>query len=156
MKLNTKPLAQIELGFPVVVEGVYHGRIEKAEIKENNAKTGNNLVVTYKVLDNPVVRHKDGVEIENKGQVQPIRRYSLVPTPDYDPDRYMKELAVAIGHPPESDLEVENLADKLVMVKLSVKPKRKDEKTGKEYEESNDVDRVTPVPADDTFSPPLF
>ncbi len=156
MILNTKPLANIELGIPIIVEGVYHGRIDKVEVKPNKRGDGNNLVVQYRILDNPVVGHKKGEAIENKGQIVNTRHYSLVATPDYDPDKNMKELAVAIKNPPEADLTVEALLNKLVMLKIEVRDKRKDEATGKEYDESNEVRRVTPVPEDDTFSPPPF
>jgi len=156
MKLNTKPLAQIELGFPVIHAGNYHVLImgDKLEVKPNKAGDGNNLFIMLKVLDNPVTRFKDGESLENKGQIVVTRYISLKPTPDYDPDRALKELAVAIGHPQDEDLELDHLRNKVCMAKISVQPKRKDEATGKEYDESNSVDRFTPIPEDDTFTPP--
>jgi hypothetical protein len=156
MKLNTKALADVEIGIPLITEGVYHARIvkEKLQVKPNKRGDGNNLVVQYKILDNPVHLHKDGKEIENKGQVVSTRHYSLVPTPDYDPDQNMKELAVAIKNPPDKDLEVEDLGDKLVMVKIIVKPARTGD-DGKTYPEGNEVQRVTPVKDDDTFTTPF-
>lgn len=162
MKLNTKALAQVELGIPVIVEGVYHARIEEPRrddkgntwIKPNKQGTGNNLVVMYRILDPLLVSHKDGKEIENKGQICLSRYYSLVPneTSGYDPDKSMKELAVAIKNPPENDLNVEDLGNKIVMVKIGVKEEEKDEKTGKTYPMGNEVNRATPVPDDDTFT----
>jgi hypothetical protein len=156
MKLNTKALADVEIGIPLIAEGVYHARIvkEKLQVKPNKRGDGNNLVVQYKILDNPVYLHKDGKEIENKGQVVSTRHYSLVQTADYDPDQNMKELAVAIKNPPDKDLEVEDLGDKLVMVKIIVKPARKGD-DGKDYPEGNEVQRVTPVKDDDTFTTPF-
>lgn len=158
MKLNTKALADVEIGIPIIQEGVYHARIvgDKIQVKPNKAGDGNNLVVQYRILDPIVLLHKDGKEIENKGQIVSTRHYSLVPTPDYDPDQAMKELAVAIKHPPEKDLELDDLKDKLVMVKIVYRDTRKDEKTGREYPPSNEVSRVTPMPEDDTFMPPPF
>ena len=156
MKLNTKILKDVEIGLPIIAEGVYHAKITKVEIKPNKAGDGNNLAIQFKVLDNPVLLHKDGAEIENKGQVVMIRNFSLVPTPNYDPDRSMKELAVAIRLPDDEDLNDSDLLDKVVMIKVAHKPEEKDEKTGKTYPEGNDVKRVSPVPEDDTFTPPPF
>ncbi len=155
MKLNTKPLAGIEIGIPVLAAGVYHARIDKVEVKQNKSGDGNNLYIMVKILDSAVVSHS-GKEIENKGQCVCSRYISLKPTPDYDPDQRLKELAVAIRHPEDQDLEVEHLKDKLVMVKLSVRDARKDEVTGREYPQSNELDRVSPVPEGDTFTPPPF
>lgn len=154
MKLNTKPLADIELGLPVVAAGVYYLRIAKAEVKPNKQGDGNNLYIMCKILDNPVVQHKDGAEIQNRGQCIASRYISLKPTDDYDPDKALKELSVAIKNTPESDLNLEDLLNKVVKGKLSVQPARKDENTGKEYQESNSLDRFTPVADDDPFTPP--
>lgn len=150
MKLNTKSLAGVEIGIPVIAEGVYHARVEKPEVKPNKKGDGHNLVVMFRILDNPVMSFKDGKEIENKGQVVCTRYFSLVPTPDFDPDKSMKELAVAIKLPEEADLNVEDLDKKIVMVKVEHK-----DAEGK-YPEGNEIRRVTPVPADDTFSEPPF
>ena len=155
MKRNTKPLSEIEIGVPVLAAGVYHAKLSKVEIKANKAGDGNNLVVMIKVLDTPVMTHA-GKELDNKGQCVNTRHISLKPTPDYDPDQKLKELAVAIRHPSDQDLELEHLKDKLVMVKLSIREARKDESTGKEYPISNEIDRFSPVSEDDTFTPPPF
>lgn len=156
MKLNTKALADVEIGIPVITEGVYHARIDKVEVKPNKGGDGNNLVLVVKILDNPVLTHKEGKEIENKGQIVMSRYVSLKPTPDYDPDQRLKELAVAIKHPAEADLEVEHLKNQMVMVKVTYRDARKDDATGKEYPASNDIARFTPVKDDDTFAPPPF
>jgi hypothetical protein len=141
MKLNTKSLAQVEIGIPIIAEGIYHAKMAKVEVKPNKKGDGNNLVVMFKILDNPVFLHKDGAEIENKGQVVCTRHFSLVPTPDYDPDKSLKELAIAIKLPEDKDLEVADLVDKLVMVKLSYKEASKDKNTGKDYQDGNDIKR---------------
>lgn len=156
MILNTKRLKDVEIGFPVIAEDLYHAKIVKPLVKPNKAGDGNNLVVQFKILDNPLRLHKDGSEIENKGQLVLTRYFSLTPTPDYDPDKAMKELAVAIRHPEDADLQLEDLEGKMVIVKLTHRPAGKDDKTGKEYGESNEVKRVTPVPEEDTFTPPPF
>lgn len=156
MKLNTKSLAQVEIGIPVIAAGVYHGRIDKVEVKPNKKGDGNNLILMFRVLDPVLLTHKDGKEIVNRGQIVSTRYFSLVPTDNYDPDQNMKMLAVAIKHPATEDLNVEDLDKKLVMLKLDVREARKDDSTGKEYPESNEVSRITPIPEADTFVPPPF
>lgn len=155
MKLNTKRLADVEIGFPVISEGIYHARMESPELKPNKAGTGNNLVIKFKILDPVLTLHKDGSEIANKGQMVLTRHFSMVPTPDYDPDKAMKELAVAIGHPEDQDLELEDLDHKMVMVKVAYKPEQEEEKngvpTGKKYPEGNDIKRITPLDPEDNF-----
>lgn len=155
MKLNTKSLSDVEIGVPVLAPGVYHASLNKVEVKANKSGDGNNLVVMIKILDTPVVTNA-GKEIENRGQCVCTRYISLKPTPNYDPDQNLKELAVAIKNPPENDLNVEDLQGKLVMVKLSVRDAQKDEATGKEYPVSNNIDRFSPVGESDTFTPPPF
>jgi hypothetical protein len=164
MKLNVKTLADVEIGIPLVTEGVYHARMAKVEVKENKTKDGNNLVVQYKILDPQVTLYKDGKVIDNKGNIVCTRHYSLKPTDNYDPDQSMKELALAIKLPVEEDLTLEALQafsqrsgpDGIVMVKINHKPEEKDERTGKTYPPGNDVARVTPMPDDDGFQPPPF
>lgn len=156
MKLNTKSLKDVEIGIPIVAEGVYHARMEKVDVKPNKRGDGNNLVIQFKILDNPVVLHKTGEEIENKGQIVNARHFSMVPTPDYDPDKSLKELSVAIRHPEEADLEAEHLKDKIVMVKMAYKPEEEDPTTKRKYPDGNEIKRVTPVPEDDNFVPPPF
>jgi len=155
MKLNTKPLSEIEIGIPVLVAGTYHAKVHKKEIKANKAGDGNNLMIMVKILDNPVMTH-GGKETENKGQCVCTRHISLKPTPDYDPDQKVKELAVAFKHPPEQDFGLEDITEDVIMVKLSVRDVRKDEATGREYPISNEIDRFTPVSDDDTFTTPPF
>lgn len=159
MKLNTKSLVDVVLGIPSIAEGLYHAIMAKVEVKPNKKGDGNNLVVQYKILDNPVSLFADGKAIENKGQLVCTRHYSLLPTTDYDPDTAMKELAVAIGHPADQDLELAHLQAfsarrGIVMVKVEHKPEDKDEKTGKTYPAGNDIRRVSPVPPEDQFTAP--
>ncbi len=158
MKLNKKALAEVEIGFPVIAAGVYHARLDKPEIKDNKQKDGQNLVLKLTILDNPIMLHKDGKEIENKGRVKLSRYVSMKPTDDYDPDERMKELAIAIKHPPENDLLLEDLENKMVMVKVSYRPERakKPEEGGGTYPESNEIDRISPVPPEDPFQMPPF
>jgi hypothetical protein len=156
MKLNTKALADVEIGIPVIADGVYHARMEKPEVKANKTGDGNNLVIMFRILDNPVFLRKDGKEIANNGQVVNTRYFSLKPTDNYDPDKNLKELAVAIRHPADKDLDVEDLKDKVVMIKVEYKEATEAKDGKKGYPEGNDIRRITPVPEDDTFQLPPF
>ena len=132
--------------------------MSKVEVKANKTGDGNNLVIQYKVLDNPIFLYKDNKEIQNRGQVVATRHYSLKPTDNYDPDQALKELAVAIKHPADQDLNLDDLKNftGMVMVKIDHKPEEEDPKTKKKYPEGNDIGRVTPVPEGDAFTPPPF
>jgi hypothetical protein len=144
MKLNTKSLVDVEIGMPIFAEGNYHAKVDAAKVEPNKAKDGNNLTVTIVLLD-PVLLRKDGTEVENKGRYKLTRRISLKPTDNYDPNTMLKELAIAIGHPVEEDLTVEDIVGKTCMVQLVVRPAEG------QYAESNDIRRFTKQPADDTF-----
>lgn len=157
MKLNVKALKDVEIGIPVIAEGVYHARLDKVEVKPNKAGDGNNLVIMVKILDTPVHLHLDGKEITNNGQVVNTRHISLKPTDDYDPDKTLKELSVAIKLAPEADLNVEDLAGKIVMVKLGYRPETEDKvNPSKKYQAQNVIERFTPIKDDDTFTVPPF
>lgn len=142
MKLNTKNLRDIEIGFTVLNDGVYFARITKAEVAENKARTGSNLRLQFSVLD-PVVYTKEGKEVSNKGQVVLSQYISLVETPDYDPNGRLKEVAVAINLGEDDDLNVEDLQGKVVKLKVKYRPA----KDG--YNESNDIGRIMPVKEND-------
>lgn len=155
MKLNTAPLSGIELGTPVIQEGVYHASI-RAELKPNKSGDGHNLNLSAKVLDSPVYLFDDGKEIENKGQVMVFRTMSLKATEKYDPNKNLKELAVAIGLGAEDDLNIEDLQDKTVMIKVSHRGAETDPSSGRTYKARNEIDRFSPVSEDDPFEAPPF
>lgn len=142
MILNTKKLQEVEIGIPVIADAIYFASITKAEIKENKSRTGNNLVLQFKVLNTTVQGH-DGREIANRGQVVLSRYISLVETEDYDPNKNLKELAVAIGVPEGEDLNLEDLQGKQLKLKVAYRPAEKG------YNESNDVKRFLPIKAED-------
>ena len=142
MKLNTQNLKNVEIGIPVITDAVYFASIMKAEVKENKSRTGNNLFLQFRVLD-PVVQTHDGREITNRGQVVLSRYISLVPTDDYDPDKNLKELAVAIGIPEGGDLNLEDLQGKKLKLKVVYRPAEG------QYNESNDVKRFLPIKPED-------
>lgn len=142
MILNTKKLKDIEIGIPVIADAIYFAIVSKAEIKENKLRTGNNLVLQFKVL-NPIVQSHDGRDITNQGQVVLSRYISLVETADYDPNKNLKELAVAIGVPEGEDLNLEDLQGKKLKVKVAYRPAEGG------FNESNDVKRFLPIKAED-------
>jgi hypothetical protein len=144
MRLNTKPLKDIEIGLPIIADGIYHARLQKAEVKENKAKNGNNLRVQLQILE-PVVMTHDEKQINNMGNVIVSRYISLVETESYDPDRTLKELAVAIGVPEDEDLELEALVGKRLLVKVAYKPAEGSFGAG------NDVKGFSPIKPEDTF-----
>ena len=148
-KLNTKALKEIELGIPVIASAVYFASISKAELKPNKSNTGNNLYLLFKIAD-PIVTKHDGTEVINRGQVVVSRYISLVPTDDYDPNIALKELAVAIGVPEGEDLNLEDLKDKKLKLKIAYR-----EAQG-QYGESNDVKRFLPLKPEDNFPEASF
>lgn len=154
MILNTKKLAEVEIGQPVIAVGAYFGRLSKVETKPNTAGTGSNLVVQVRVLDKVLNRFDGQGEFENKGFTL-TRNISLVPTTNYDPDKAIKELAVAIGHPKNLDLEVSDLPNKIVKVRITRREAREEEKngvkTGRIFPESNDIAGFSPVKDDETI-----
>lgn len=160
MKLNVKSLKEVEIGIPVIANGIYHARIEDPKVEPNKRGDGNNLVLKFRVLDNPVVIHKEGKELVNNGQVVIVRYIGLTPSEKRDPDKDMKELAVAIKNPPEADLNVDDLKDKIVMIKVEHKPATVADPNAnpptKAYPEGNEIRRITPLKEDDTFTPPPF
>jgi len=167
MKLNTKTLTEVELGIPIIAEGVYHARMSKQSGKDwvqaNKRGDGNNLVIMFRILDPIVMSRKDGKEVQNRGQICLTRWFSLVPNEKFDPDQGMKELAVAIKHDQTQDFGTEALdafGDGVVMVKVGFQEEQKADPNSnppkKAYPAGNTVERVTPLPEDDAFTPPPF
>lgn len=142
MILNTKKLKEVEIGIPVIADAIYFALVSNAEIKENKLRTGNNLVLKLKVL-NPIVQSHDGRDITNRGQVVLTRYISLVETEDYDPNKNLKELAIAVGVPEGEDLNLEDLQGKKLKLKVAYRP------ADGQYGESNDVKRFLPIKPED-------
>jgi hypothetical protein len=93
---------------------------------------------------------EDGTEIENKGRFKLTRRISLKPTDNYDPNTMLKELAIAIGHPVEEDLTVENIVGAKCMIQVTIRAAEGN------YAKSNDIRRFTKRADDDTFEDPAI
>lgn len=150
MKLNTKPLKDIEFGFPVLAAGTYFARVIGRAVKPNKASTGNNLVLEFQILDDTIVKH-DGTKIENKGQIKLTSYIGLVATDKYDPNTRIKELAVASGRDKDSedDFDVDDIAE-YMKIKVSYKAAEG------QYGEGNSIDGYKPITDADQFSPPAF
>ena len=146
MQLNTTPLSQIELRSPVLADGSYQAKIVKKEVRPNTAKTGNNLFLEFQVVD-PILTKHDGSQVENSGNATYTRFASLVPTAKYDPNKALKELALALKLPADKEnFEFEDIQG-YVIVKMKYRPAEG------QYQESNDIAGFLPV--EDTFSPAL-
>jgi hypothetical protein len=144
MKLNTKSLADVTLGTPLLTEGTYFGKVLKADVKQNSKKTGNNLAVEVQVLDQEVVERDSGKVLQNTGGFRLFRYISLVPTETYDPNRNLKELAVACGLPEDlEDLDSNDLLEKVCKVVIKKKP------ADGQYAEGNDISGFKPVGEDE-------
>lgn len=155
MILNTKPLADIELGFPIVNNGVYFLKIrkDKIEIKPNKKGDGKNLVIPVQVLNDRLEVWKDKNETfetqDNNGKAMFNVYISLTPKDNYDPNEKIKELAIASNHPEDQDFEVKDIAD-YVKAKVKFNPAKGDFGAG------NQVDRFYPIEESDNFVPPSF
>lgn len=150
MKLNTKPLKDIEFGFPVLSSGTYYAKTTSRAVKPNKAGTGNNLVLEFQILDPEVIKH-DGTKTENKGQIKLTSYIGLVATDKYDPNSRIKELAVASGRDKDSedDFDVDDIAE-FMKLKISYKAAEG------QYGEGNSIDGYKPITDADQFVPPTF
>lgn len=125
MALNTKTLKDVETSQPVIEDGIYHARLS-CVLKENNAKTGNNLVLTHEIID-PANRKDTG---EPVGRSIKITQYiSLVPTEKYDPDENLRRIAEAVGHNLNEPLELEHIEGMVCRVVIG---SESDEKYGEQ------------------------
>lgn len=143
MKLNTKPLAEVEVGFTNIQEGPYFVRIEKAEVKPNSKNTGNLLAMDLVVLNPTLLKYETGEPFENNNY-KLFFNVSLVPTEKWDPNVRLREIADAIGNSPESDLMLEDLPGKIV--KAIVKYRAAEGS----YPARNEVSRLEAVQPDET------
>lgn len=150
MRLNTKPLAEIEYGMPVLAGNqVVFAQVVKAEVKPNKDKSNNNLAVSFKVVDDEVVL-VNGDKVKNRGNIVWTYYIALKPaTGNYNPDEKLKELAVALGVP--EDKEDFELSD----VKGYTKIKTKLEPADGQYQERNSIGRLIPIKDSDNFVPPM-
>jgi hypothetical protein len=148
VKLNTKPLQDIEIGIPVLADKqVLFARVVSKEIKPSKQKVGSEtLHVEFKIVD-PTVVKKDGTEIPNRGNLNYTFYIGLTPGPKYDPNEKLKELAVALGvEDSKSDFELDDIVPgtfcKVVM---------KFEAASGQYPDRNSINGIRPIKASDNF-----
>lgn len=146
MKLNQKSLGDVQVGQPVIAEGTYFAKLS-TEIKENSKKTGDNLFVTAKILDETLRKYGDNEEFQNRG-IKITRCVSLAPTEKYDPDEAVKRLAMAVGHEGE-DVERSDIEGKYCKVFIVFKPG-----TDAYPNDGNDISRFVKITEADGFNPP--
>jgi len=152
MKLNTNNLKDVEAGFLVVAAGTYFAKVTSKKLEPNKPKTGNNLVIQVKLLDDTLIRF-DGEKRENKGNALCTRWISMVKTEKYDPDRAIKELALASGRDEKSedDFNIEDISEYLKVV-LEFEPAGRVD--GKNLPDRNSISKFLPITAEDNFTPP--
>jgi hypothetical protein len=143
MKLNSKSLDEVKLGNPIIAPGIYFGRIEKADLKENNAKTGWNLNIQFKLAGEELPANAGGM-VKNNG-MSLFRTVSLVPTDKYDPDKVIKEVSVAVGHLSE-DTEPSDLIGKSCKVRVKYVAAEG------QYDEKNEIAGFLPIKESDGFN----
>jgi hypothetical protein len=155
MILNTKPLADIELGFPIVNNGVYFLKIrkDKIEIKPNKKGDGKNLVIPVQVLNDELEVWKEKTETferqGNNGKSMFSVYISLTEKENYDPNEKIKELALASGHPEDKDFSIADISE-YVKAKVKFQPAKGDFGAG------NQVDRFYKIEDSDNFVPPAL
>lgn len=133
MKLNTKPLKDVEFGVVVLGKGSYLARIDNIKVEPNKGKTGNNVVIKHRIIDSGLINSK-GEVVENRGQIVLTRWVGMTPSENYDPDKSIKEIGFAAGIDVDNeDVTVEGLQGKFVKVRIDVR-----EAEGS-YPEGNDI-----------------
>jgi hypothetical protein len=155
MKLNTKSLGEVQLSTPLLAEGLYFVRIrpDGAKVEPNSAKTGNVLKLTLQLLNDTVNEYESGREVSNSGHQMTLwMNISLTETENYDPNRRLKELGLAVGIPEDQldDIELEDIVGKCMKVRLKHKPAQG------EWDAKNEIARCLPIEESDNFDEPPF
>jgi hypothetical protein len=148
MKLNTKPLSDIEIGFPVLADKqVLFAKVVSKAIKPSKNKPGSNtLHLEFQVVD-PTVVKSDGTIIDNKGNLKFTYYIGFAPGPKYDPNEKFKELAVALGVPEDKeDFELEDIVEGTYL-KIVIKF----EPAKDSYPNRNSINGLRPILPSDNF-----
>lgn len=147
MKLNTKSLADVQRGFPVLAEQVLFAELH-AEVKQKKNSDGQNLEIDCRILNDEVVK-KDGSPMSNANGKLSFRYFiSLQPTEKYDPNISLAMVADAIGLPKDADLDLDDIQGKYVKIKLGIRS------ATDTNDESNNVKALLPIKDTDDFTPP--
>lgn len=159
MKLNTKSLADVQLGTPLLAETTYFVRIrpQGTKVEPNQKKTGQVLVLVLQILDDEVTNYETNETVSNATKQFTLwHRISLTETFDekgelkYDPNVRLKELAIACGLPADEDLDLSDILGRSLKVQLKHEPA----KDG--YSAKNVVSRLLPITDADDFVEPAF
>ena len=162
MKLNTQSLADVQLGTPLLAEGIYFVRIrpkDGVKVEENKAKDGQVLKLSMQILNEQVTTYEDSKVLNNEKQFMVLwSNISLATTyaedgttVKYDPSVRLKELGIAIGLPEDfDDLDTTDLEGKCLKVQVKHRPA----KDG--YNAQNEVSRYLVIKDEDDFVVPAF
>jgi hypothetical protein len=160
MKLNVNSLADVQLGTPLLAEGLYFVRIrpDGVKVEPNKKGDGNNLNLTLQVLNDEVFTYEDNKPVANTNhQLTLWDIVSLKETFDesgnlrYSPDKRLKELGIAVGMGEDVvDIDTSDLVGKCCKINLKHRPSQDG------YNPKNEVSRYLPISDSDEFeSPPL-
>ncbi len=131
----------IDLSYPIIPAGIHEFKITKAETKENNAKTGKNLVLTLQATSPKQATNGDTVQ-----NFTLTNNISLVETEKYFRVDIGKKIA-AVAQAAEirgvkANEVIANptmLVGRVVQVKTSISQERTDKETGRIYEPRSEV-----------------
>jgi hypothetical protein len=90
--LDNIDLTSVDRSFPVIKEGTYAFELTKFETKKNKAKTGTNLIVHTKTLQE--VETEDGRKLNAGFPIQ--TNVSLVPTDKYNPATTLADIQLCL------------------------------------------------------------
>lgn len=141
MILNTTPLAEVDVSFKILADGMYAARLS-AECKPNKAGTGQVVHITCKLLAAELVT-RDGDTFENRGFS--LKSFiSLEAKENYNPNETLKKWALALELDEDSDIQLEDFQGADVALQVVYKPESQG-KDGKTYPEGNDVKGYYPL-----------
>lgn len=153
MKLNTEALSNVKLGNPLLAAGTYYARVIKTELSPNKAGTGNNLNLQFKLHGDSLPLYEGG-EYKNPGMVM-FGTIGLVPSEKYNPNKNLKELAVAATGNKDFDGDITANDDGSVSPfhGADIKIRVKYVPANGQYGEKNEVQGYLPILAADQFNP---
>lgn len=121
MKLNTKPLSEVQSGRPMVADGVYYALLKGTEIK-NSAKGTQYIPLAAKILD-VEVQNTEGEPLENNGRLYAYGSLGLTENENYDPNEKCREIAESMALDIDNGLELEDLnGSNICKIKTKFKP----------------------------------
>lgn len=155
MKLNTKNLSEVSLGTPLLEESFVRLRLNSREVVPNSRNDGMILKLTWNITDPEVRGYADGKVYQNpNAQFTLWDNVSLLETDNYDPNRRLKEISIALFSDEDAptDLELEHL---IVGAEVGAKIRHQPEKDG--YAARNTIGRyyhVDQLPENEFVSQP--